>query len=617
MSSKDYYQLLGVASDALATQIKRAFRQLSLKYHPDKTDDKLHHDLFLKVSEAYEVLSSPESKRQYDVTIGAGSNININIHGYSPSKPSAGHGNSYYGFYQTYYKRPDESFKQAEAEKKRFEQEKRQAFEKARAEDAQRRKQEIREAQQRQAKQQQEAAQRQKYQQDKLRAEERKREEEKIREQRRRNDEVRKQERERIRQHLQAQEKVRRDINRSNEAYEDYKQQKQRKYGGKVNFEAADDYYRQKQQAYANANSEPNVAMEDKLDQQYRENELEEYETDEQGHDSSDPIVVDDNRYAEGTEEDGPAEQDDTDNNEENDNTFYSTKADTSAEAEGVDSQKIPNPTQTPPPNEPEINEEPSKVDYNILDDTPNIRPKQMPNYMRNRRLTSPSRTKMKQTNNRVHTKDNGKRAKMDTFSVSNLQKSLGTNLEDSDFNDMFESLTGEKKPRKASANLSSEPKRPRVAEYSDGTLKVETLHTPINRNSIKGHAPRLTKADLYANIAFYKPPVPPEPVIEGFVDENDWQRYVINIENYGKDFLQYKKYMVQYLLKRAEADEEYFTRINGNSEDFKVYQECVEQDLRLQESFTEQLRKFTYIMQVYQQNRNWMEKTAKNGLGI
>ncbi len=63
----DYYKTLGVAKDASPTDIKKAYRKLALKYHPDRNpDDKKAEEKFKQVSEAYAVLSDPEKRKQYD-----------------------------------------------------------------------------------------------------------------------------------------------------------------------------------------------------------------------------------------------------------------------------------------------------------------------------------------------------------------------------------------------------------------------------------------------------------------------------------------------------------------------------------------------------------------------
>ncbi len=65
--SEDYYKILGIDKKASAAQIKKAYRKLALKYHPDKTEgDKAMETKFKKISEAYAVLSDSEKKNQYD-----------------------------------------------------------------------------------------------------------------------------------------------------------------------------------------------------------------------------------------------------------------------------------------------------------------------------------------------------------------------------------------------------------------------------------------------------------------------------------------------------------------------------------------------------------------------
>ncbi len=67
MSDTDYYKLLGVEKNATEAELKKAYRKLAMKYHPDHAkDDKSAEDKFKKISEAYAVLSDPEKRKQYD-----------------------------------------------------------------------------------------------------------------------------------------------------------------------------------------------------------------------------------------------------------------------------------------------------------------------------------------------------------------------------------------------------------------------------------------------------------------------------------------------------------------------------------------------------------------------
>src|SRR5690606_5135829 len=67
MSKRDYYDILGVSKSASADDIKKAYRKLAIKYHPDKNpDDKEAEEKFKEAAEAYEVLSNPEKRQRYD-----------------------------------------------------------------------------------------------------------------------------------------------------------------------------------------------------------------------------------------------------------------------------------------------------------------------------------------------------------------------------------------------------------------------------------------------------------------------------------------------------------------------------------------------------------------------
>jgi len=67
MAKRDYYEVLGVSKGADASEIKKAYRKLAIKYHPDKNpDNKEAEESFKEAAEAYEILSDPQKKQRYD-----------------------------------------------------------------------------------------------------------------------------------------------------------------------------------------------------------------------------------------------------------------------------------------------------------------------------------------------------------------------------------------------------------------------------------------------------------------------------------------------------------------------------------------------------------------------
>jgi len=83
MAKRDYYDVLGVTRSSSADEIKKAYRKMAIKYHPDKNPgDKQSEENFKEAAEAYEVLSNPEKKQRYDQFGHAGGASSANGGGY-------------------------------------------------------------------------------------------------------------------------------------------------------------------------------------------------------------------------------------------------------------------------------------------------------------------------------------------------------------------------------------------------------------------------------------------------------------------------------------------------------------------------------------------------------
>ncbi len=82
MGKRDYYEVLGISKNATAAEIKKAYRQIAMKYHPDRNqDDPTAEEKFKEASEAYSVLGNGEKKEKYDRFGFNG--LNSNNHGFS------------------------------------------------------------------------------------------------------------------------------------------------------------------------------------------------------------------------------------------------------------------------------------------------------------------------------------------------------------------------------------------------------------------------------------------------------------------------------------------------------------------------------------------------------
>jgi len=86
VSDRDYYEILGVARDADASAIKKAYRRLAVKYHPDKNPgDATAEENFKEAAEAYAVLSDPDKRARYDRFGRAGLGGQTGFHGFDPT----------------------------------------------------------------------------------------------------------------------------------------------------------------------------------------------------------------------------------------------------------------------------------------------------------------------------------------------------------------------------------------------------------------------------------------------------------------------------------------------------------------------------------------------------
>ena len=93
MAKKDYYKILGVKKESTADEIKKAYRRLARKYHPDvNPNDKSAEEKFKEVQEAYDILSDEKKRKVFDKFGYYADNLDINspYGGGAASAPGSG-----------------------------------------------------------------------------------------------------------------------------------------------------------------------------------------------------------------------------------------------------------------------------------------------------------------------------------------------------------------------------------------------------------------------------------------------------------------------------------------------------------------------------------------------
>lgn len=102
---KDYYQILGVERNASENDIKKAYRNLAKKYHPDVNKSSDAETKFKEIQEAYEILSDPSKKRQYDAFLNSG----YRGGGFDPSREHGGINDIFESIYSSIFGSDDGS----------------------------------------------------------------------------------------------------------------------------------------------------------------------------------------------------------------------------------------------------------------------------------------------------------------------------------------------------------------------------------------------------------------------------------------------------------------------------------------------------------------------------
>lgn len=102
MDYKDYYKIMGVSKTASDDDIKRAYRKLARKYHPDVSKEKDAESQFKDINEAYEVLKDPDKRKSYD-QLGADWKNGGGQSGFGGFQPGAGQAGDFSEFFEQFF----------------------------------------------------------------------------------------------------------------------------------------------------------------------------------------------------------------------------------------------------------------------------------------------------------------------------------------------------------------------------------------------------------------------------------------------------------------------------------------------------------------------------------
>ncbi|KAK6205199.1 uncharacterized protein RJT21DRAFT_117673 [Scheffersomyces amazonensis] len=658
-TTENYYSLLEISPSATAEEIKKSFKKLSLKYHPDKTKNKEYHDRFISINEAYDTLKDPEKKRVYDLSFPTTSNQ----YAYSTTTtssstyPSYTPANSFNSFTTTYsrfsnfYNRKQDAKSQEENNRAKQEAEKlRRSMlaEQRRQEEERRRKQ-----------REEEENLRRRILEEEIRH--REREEERRRQQREGSQHIlnklnnlpktaRKNELEDLLDKFEKKEAgmkgnkfdktstervLRERVNDGDKGYHESKKFAQRRVriNQSKDFITPDEFDEIYKSTKAGQREEARKLREVSDELKARDNSSSREASvgaAENGKDlnssrskSPEHIIEDESSPLKGNT--GSSETNVAEEDEEDDDYFEEYVPGNPPTLHGQDS--------TDPI---VLDDEEAAMEANAKRNKAKLgsseEDKEDSDREYKKRGTSPIRVSItKQQQDFIPldetSRNSSKRPKTSgtTFSYNEIHKTLeGQNIDDTDFTEMINNLpntnNGRRKPSAEISTASS--KRAKVAEYYDGSSRAETLSTPINRNTVRGYNPSvepspkkpLTVFDLHASPSIFecKPPATPSAVINPAISRSGWKSYVKKMQRYHRDFLQYKKLVIQYQLERVAKDEELFEEINDevNSE---VYHQCLRRDLQVNQEYTEQLRIFTNVMTIYKQNCGWMNIRHKD----
>lgn len=195
-----------------------------------------------------------------------------------------------------------------------------------------------------------------------------------------------------------------------------------------------------------------------------------------------------------------------------------------------------------------------------------------------------------------------------------NMKDSLHTYLGDVDISDIRNELPDySHRTRKASSsNAAQAPKRARYAEYTDGTSKAETLHTPVNKAYSRKSTGTISMSDLSPVVddssLLFSEELPTLTVHQDMT-KTEWESYVGKIHEYERKFALYRKAVLEYQMGRLDKDERHHNIIYSDTSCLDVYLSCLFNDVLLLQNYTRVLQEFRQTLKNFHLNCETVNK--------
>lgn len=622
----DYYGVLGLAPSATADEIKRSYKKLAVKFHPDKTNDPSLHNKFLLINEAYETLKDDALRKTYDLKNGISS-----LSSSSKSDPFHRDGfRSHHGF--SYFL----STRNGPGSYFNWQQLNFRAYEDAYYRHSRQEKEDVAAAATAAAAQAAKLAQKQ------MEAEMKRRQDEYMEKARQQREREQLEELDRkMRKQKEAKEREERERRKqqTEELEEMYRGVKQRAF--QRLWHGVNGYDNSSEQPGTNS-SEP-IIVEDEVGSDSDTDDAGDFHDANIGDESVDldaddgwteeihDVEVESEIIEDSGISDAASGLDESHNGvhdwqsrpptaEEPDQSFNQDHDGSDANVTDASLKGAPE----TPNDGPEVVEIPEDGDIDglsgIFSHEEPKSPQRKPLYS----MTSPqAKVKTQKFLNEQRRREASFQhgptsAKKPRFAdMSDLRDTLGTDLDDVSFDDMRDNLpeTGPK-TRKASGSVQSPFKRART-EYTDGTSRAQTLFTPINKLSARFTNSTISPSDLTPDVdenSIMFTATPPQIDIGLSLTHKQWDEYVQNINNYERKFAEYRKAVLQYQIGRLEKDERHRNIIYSDTSCVEAYLSCLFNDMLIIQNYHRTLLEFRETLKTFK--RNCDEVNAMQTLG-